>query len=605
MGNRALLFVFILFFTLSFTPVHSLTTVEEIKVTPEAIRGEIGDEIVFTITIHQLCRERCVLSIEDTKIQLYDLEKISETPWKEVEEYVFQKELKVKILSKNAKLEVRRECPKYGTISREVVYESGTSGVSTNSEVPTDSGISTNEVPEISGKELQSMTLEEVARFYGVDVKSLIYELGVDVSKDTTVRELKKYGIRPFDVKEAAMRAATAPTKKIENLPRNVATGHANYLDDLVLLVLLSIATIAFFKKKFKLKFLTLGAFFLYNFYLRESLLCTISSPQRFLLRFQEIVNGHFLEWSILFFLPIIFTLAFGRIYCGFVCPYGAYQEFLSLITKKKIEIPEKLDKEMRYLKYLLLIVLLISAAYLSDVVGREYDPFKYLFRSEGTTLTIGLLVCLTIASVFIYRPWCKYICPLGAIYTLLSRVSWFRIEYVNEKCVECALCDRACQMQAIECGKVNSYECIRCGDCIKACKRKVLGVVSNRKYAGALAVGALIIFLVLVPSHLYGYSLESGEEASKTVEGAVDYVHKETGQVYVTPGLLGKSCTPCHYSSNPSKKDLTSFALDWVKYGRNFEAIAKLDSDKDGFTNEEEWNAGTNPGDSSSKPGK
>ncbi len=583
--KRCLLFVF---FLLLFVPLVYSIPEEEIEVEPKFIKDEIGDEITFTITIHQICEENCKITIEDTKIELYDIEKISETSWKKIEEYTYQKTLKAKILSKDAKLRIIRPCPKYGTIVKDISFFSS----------DPESGEKENELPHISGGQLQSMTLKEVAKLYGIDTKDLISELGVSVSEDTTVRDLKNYGIKPFDVKEAATRATTAPTKKIESLPRSVVTGHANYFDILLVLALLSIATFAFFKKKFKVKYLTLGTFFLYDFYLREAHLCTVGAPQRVLLRFQELIKGHFPEWGLLFFVPILFTLVFGRIYCGFVCPYGAYQEFLSLITKKKLKIPEKIDKNTRYLKYLFLIVLLVSAIYFEEVVGEEYDPFKYLFRSQGSSITIALLVALTIASLIIYRPWCKYVCPLGAIYTLLSRISWFRIEYNKERCISCALCDRACGMQAIKCGEVNSYECIRCGDCLKACKHAVLSFVSNKKYAKFLGAGVVAVLVILALPYLYKAPV------TPTSEVAVkDYVHKETGKVYVIPGVLGKDCTPCHASNKPSKRDLTSFAKDWVEHGRNFDAIAKLDSDKDGFTNEEEWNAGTNLADSSSHP--
>lgn len=100
-----------------------------------------------------------------------------------------------------------RPCTKYGAIVRDVTYESSASETEAK-----------NELPHISGRELQSMTLKGVAKLYGIDIKDLISELGVAVSEDTRVRDLKKYGIRPFDVKEAATRARVSPTKKIESL---------------------------------------------------------------------------------------------------------------------------------------------------------------------------------------------------------------------------------------------------------------------------------------------------------------------------------------------------------------------------------------------------
>ncbi|RLI73196.1 hypothetical protein DRO97_07945 [Archaeoglobales archaeon] len=153
--------------------------------------------------------------------------------------------------------------------------------------------------------------------------------------------------------------------------------------------------------------------------------------------------------------------------------------------------------------------------------------------------------------------------------------------------------------MQAIKCGNVNSFECIRCGDCFEACKRKVLSFVSDKNRAKVFGFGLVVVLLILVVPQIHYAPTTPTTTETQYVQ---DYVHKEAGQVYVIPGLLGKDCVSCRSSSNPSKKDLTPFAIDWVNHGRNFEAIAKIDSDKDGFTNEEEWN-GTNPADANSHP--
>ncbi len=575
------MFRIIVLFTLFLIAVSNASAVEEITIEPNAITGNIGDVVSFTITVHQVCEERCPLSIEDTQIHLYGLEKVSETPWVEVESYVFQKTIEVKILDENATLKVIRECPKFGTIFKEVKFEGATSP--------------DTELPEISGKELQSMTLEEVAKAYGVDVELLISELGVPATKDTRVKDLKKYGINPFDVKEAAVRAAKLPTQGTDLLPRTVSTGHANWFDVGLLLILLVASTAIFFAKKYSLRYLILATYFGYNFLLREAHLCTVGTPQRILFRLPEIAAGHFVEWGALFFLPVIFTLGFGRIYCGFVCPYGAYQEFLSKITKKKITVPHKIDKTLRFLKYALLVLLVSLALHLEDIVGLEFDPFKFLFRSEGTYITIALLVVLTLASVFIYRPWCKYICPLGAIYAVLSKFSWFKLEYVEDECVGCKLCNKACPMQAIECGKVDDFECVRCGDCVVSCKRHVIKFTSSHIRVTAVVLALIFTAIVFTSASL---QLQTGD-----VGTTKSYIHKETGQVYVVPGLLGGDCATCHYSSSPSKKDLTQFAIDWVENGRDFNAINNIDSDGDGYSNEAEWNAGTNPGNSESHP--
>lgn len=569
---------FIVFFILFTTSVFAAEIESEIVIEPRVIHGDIGQEITFTITVDVIHGARCPLDIEDTIIELFDLEKVSEGEWIQVDSYLYKKNFTAKITGENPKLRVIRDCPKYGLIVKEVGAAEG--GIEKQVEGAA--------LPEVSGRELRSYTLEEVAELYGIEVEDLIQELGVDVAGDYLVVNLREeYGLRPYEVKEAAERVALAPTKKVEEVPRTAVTGHASYFDDAMVLSLLLIGTIAFFMRRFRLRYLTLGVFLFYDFYFREAHLSTVGSPQRLILRLPEILTGNFLEWGILFALPIVFTLLFGRIYCGFVCPYGAYQEFLSFLNKKKFLIPEKIDKGTRYLKYLFLIIVVSGAFFLGDVVGREFDPFKYLFRSEGTTITISLLVALTIASIFIYRPWCKYICPLGAIYALLSKVSSFRIKSKEDLCVDCRLCDKECKPLAISSGEVNSFECLRCGDCLKTCRKAAIEYGWEKKGfigIGALAIGAIILsFFAMSPP-----------------QTSYEYIHKETGQVYEVPGPLGADCEVCHIDGT---KRLNPFGEDWARHDRSYDAIASLDSDKDGYPNREELEAGTYPGDRSSYP--
>ena len=82
----------------------------------------------------------------------------------------------------------------------------------------------------------------------------------------------------------------------------------------------------------------------------------------------------------------------------------------------------------------------------------------------------LAVLLLILAACLFIYRPFCKYLCPLGAFYGLLNRVSLYRMRPESEKCVSCGACTKSCPMQVDPAKTPNSAECIRCGACVRAC---------------------------------------------------------------------------------------------------------------------------------------
>lgn len=190
----------------------------------------------------------------------------------------------------------------------------------------------------------------------------------------------------------------------------------------------------------------------------------------------------------------LIFTGALiGRLVCGFLCPFGLIQDLLH-----KIPFPKKIrtfygDKLLRKLKYVIFAVFVILLPlFLVDIMGQGAPYFCKLICPAGTleggiplvllneTLrsTIGwlyawkctLLVITIILSIIIYRPFCKYICPLGALYSVFNPISIFRYRVDQEKCVHCGKCEQACQMQVNPVENANHPECIRCGRCKKAC---------------------------------------------------------------------------------------------------------------------------------------
>ena len=187
----------------------------------------------------------------------------------------------------------------------------------------------------------------------------------------------------------------------------------------------------------------------------------------------------------------ILLGVLLGRVICGFLCPFGWFQELLHKIPTKKLST--KKLKPLTYLKY---VVLLVMVVLLPVLVTNELgmgDPFfcKYLcpqgvlegaiplsLANAGIRAALGslftwkfiVLLMVIVLSIVFYRPFCKWLCPLGAFYALLNKVSLFQMQVDQSKCVSCGKCAKVCKMDVDVTKSPNHTECIRCGMCIRAC---------------------------------------------------------------------------------------------------------------------------------------
>ena len=198
------------------------------------------------------------------------------------------------------------------------------------------------------------------------------------------------------------------------------------------------------------------------------------------------------------FGIMILIGALLGRLVCGLLCPFGFVQDLLYKIPTPKFKIPEKIDRPLRYLKYAILLVFVIllpmfltnqfglGAPYFCKLIcpaGTLGGALPLLATNEGLRATIGflffwklsILIVIVALSIFTYRPFCKYICPLGAFYSFFNKIGFYKMEFVSDKCVNCGLCEKSCKMDINVRANPNSLECIRCGACTAACRHDAL----------------------------------------------------------------------------------------------------------------------------------
>ena len=194
-----------------------------------------------------------------------------------------------------------------------------------------------------------------------------------------------------------------------------------------------------------------------------------------------------------------------GRFVCGFLCPFGLIQDLLYKIPffRKLKKLPG--DKFLKWLKFVILVLfVIILPLFAVDAFGQGSPWFcEYICPSgtlgagipltvlnEGLRSIVGwlyawkvaILVVIIFLSILVYRPFCRYLCPLGAIYGLFNKISLYRYRIDETKCTSCGACQKACKIDIKTFENPNSIECIRCGDCIKSCPHNAIKKSYNKK---------------------------------------------------------------------------------------------------------------------------
>jgi polyferredoxin len=186
----------------------------------------------------------------------------------------------------------------------------------------------------------------------------------------------------------------------------------------------------------------------------------------------------------------------FGRFICGYVCPFGLFQDLLYRIKSPKLK-PR--FKYARYIKYAVLALFIIILPYMirCELSGLGSPWFCEYICPAGTifgaapliaaneflrgllgwrfVLKASIAVVIIIGSVFVFRIFCRVLCPLGAVYALFNKFALFRIRCDAEKCTSCGDCRKACKIHIDPAKQPNSPECVRCRECVGSCRTHAL----------------------------------------------------------------------------------------------------------------------------------
>lgn len=205
----------------------------------------------------------------------------------------------------------------------------------------------------------------------------------------------------------------------------------------------------------------------------------------------------------------IAVTIFFGRFFCGFLCAFGTFNDLIYLVSKKifkiKFRINPKVDAALKYVKYFILIFIVIimwTMGIHAFQSSSPWDAFAQLtqFPQAISDYAAGfvILAFIAIGAAFIERFFCRYLCPLGAVFSIVSRLRIFNISKPNDKCGKCRLCTNSCSMgiPLYKSSKVTSGECINCFKCLDACPREntaanIAGEDITPAFASSLAIAA------------------------------------------------------------------------------------------------------------------
>jgi Na+-translocating ferredoxin:NAD+ oxidoreductase RnfG subunit/NAD-dependent dihydropyrimidine dehydrogenase PreA subunit len=294
----------------------------------------------------------------------------------------------------------------------------------------------------------------------GVDIDAITR---ATITSDAIARSIRK-----------SMRLVAGEILKFENLPEEPGIfDEFKRIQIYLTIFLLMFALGSFFSKKEPLRWTILAISFGYLGFIKGNFVSIVNFINLANLKLPSPVGS--LYWYIFLFSLLIITFLWGRVYCGYLCPFGIICAILKRLPTQRLKVSFTLNKMSSYLKLLILVVLLLIYLLTKNDGLFNYEIFVTLFTLRKSymawlLLIISILAMLSCVSYF----WCRYLCPAGGMLGIISRISLFKQKL---KCptAECKVCVSQCPMGCIDPDKKNIFfpECIRCNICINKCPYK------------------------------------------------------------------------------------------------------------------------------------
>ena len=220
------------------------------------------------------------------------------------------------------------------------------------------------------------------------------------------------------------------------------------------------------------------------------------------------------LLWALV---TIVLTIIFGRFFCGWVCPFGALHNFVGFLGNRKKSPSQKIQlnkyRKAQRIKYCILMVFLGMAAFPSIAAALQIgllDPIPLITRSfnllllplvdrsfgltsatarfyEGTWFILAIFLAAILLNLVIPRFYCRFVCPLGALFAIIGRFAIWRIGKKQSECTNCKLCEKSCEGGCEPAGNIKITECVLCFNCLDDCKHQLIGYQTRPSLAGEI----------------------------------------------------------------------------------------------------------------------
>ncbi len=316
-----------------------------------------------------------------------------------------------------------------------------------------------------------------ISQFKGKDIKGN-FRLGKDIDGITRATMTSEAIARSVD--KGAKEIGRQVLKLDVGAPSGDQPKTLSYVHIILPLLLFMSAVGGVLGRNTFLRWLALLAGFIYLGLIKSTMVSVVQLVNIGMLKFPDFVTNPL--WYCLVVMTLLSSVILGMVYCGSICPFAGVQEILFHVGRKlkwkELKFSHELTRQARYVKFGVLFVVLTASFIIGNSGAATIEAFLLLFTAHASQAGWAFVVFILILSVFHFRFWCKFLCPIGAFNGLLADKSVYKIQFGPE-CGGCGVCDKVCPVGAIQMVEdkplIDYPECILCNKCVEKCPKEIL----------------------------------------------------------------------------------------------------------------------------------